>query len=83
MHAPNNELANNSIVKTLTLAAGNGASFGGVKLVTKQGWLAARPSGTEPFYKIYAESFSSESHLAQMIKEAQAMIDAAISVKPT
>ncbi len=58
----------------LTTAPGNGASIGGLKVVTKNGWFAARPSGTESVYKLYAESFSGESHLRRIQHEAQELI---------
>jgi phosphoglucomutase len=61
----------------LTAAPGNGQSFGGIKVVTDNGWFAARPSGTEDVYKIYAESFRSENHLRQIQDDAQRAIDAA------
>ena len=64
---------------TLTTAPGNGASFGGIKVVADNGWFAARPSGTEDVYKIYAESFKSEAHLRQIQQEAQAEISAAFA----
>jgi phosphoglucomutase len=55
----------------LTKAPGNGQPFGGLKVVTSKGWFAARPSGTEDIYKVYAESFESEAHLARIQSEAQ------------
>jgi phosphoglucomutase len=58
----------------LTKAPGNGAPIGGLKVVTKSGWFAARPSGTEHVYKIYAESFSGEEHLHRIQQEAQELI---------
>ena len=61
----------------LTAAPGNGQSFGGVKVTSDNGWFAARPSGTEDVYKIYAESFRSESHLRQIQDDAQRAIDKA------
>jgi phosphoglucomutase len=71
------ELAGEAINATLTKAPGNGQSFGGIKVTTKNGWFAARPSGTEDVYKIYAESFQSAEHLRQIQQEAQAAISAA------
>jgi len=68
------EFAGEKIVATLTTAPGNGASIGGLKLVTENGWFAARPSGTESVYKLYAESFRGESHLRRIQKEAQELI---------
>lgn len=73
------ELAGEKIEKILTNAPGNNASFGGIKAQTKSGWFAARPSGTEDIYKIYAESFKGKDHLQQLIAEAQAIVDKAIS----
>jgi phosphoglucomutase len=72
------ELAGEPITEVLTKAPGNGAAIGGVKVVTEHGWFAARPSGTEEIYKIYAESFKDEDHLRQIVTEAQAMVDAAL-----
>ena len=66
------ELAGEPVRATLTTAPGNGAPFGGIKVVAENGWFAARPSGTEDVYKIYAESFRSEEHLRQIQDEAQA-----------
>ena len=68
------ELAGEKILATLTTAPGNGAAIGGLKVVTDNGWFAARPSGTEDVYKIYAESFRGESHLRRIQEEAQALI---------
>ena len=70
-------LAGETITAKLTRAPGNGAGIGGLKVVTENGWFAARPSGTEDVYKIYAESFKGTSHLAQLQEEAQAMVSAA------
>jgi len=61
----------------LTAAPGNGQPFGGIKVIAESGWFAARPSGTEDVYKIYAESFRSEAHLRQIQQEAQSAIDKA------
>jgi len=58
----------------LTKAEGNGASIGGLKVISQNGWFAMRPSGTEDIYKIYAESFISEKHLEQILKEAQELV---------
>jgi phosphoglucomutase len=71
-------LAGDPIEAKLTNAPGNGAAIGGLKVTTARGWFAARPSGTENIYKIYAESFESEAHLAAIVREAQAMVDAAL-----
>lgn len=69
------ELAGDSITAKLTHAPGNGAAIGGLKVTTENGWFAARPSGTEDVYKIYAESFKGETHLKQIVSEAQQMVD--------
>jgi len=71
-------LAGDPIVDKLTCAPGNQASLGGLKVVTAQGWFAARPSGTEDIYKIYAESFQDEAHLQRIIDEAQEIVSAAL-----
>ncbi len=68
------ELAGDNIIAKLTTAPGNGAAIGGLKVVTEQGWFAARPSGTEDVYKLYAESFRGKEHLKQIQNEAQALI---------
>ena len=68
------ELAGEPIAAKLTQAPGNDAPIGGLKVVTENGWFAARPSGTEELYKIYAESFLGEAHLRQIQEEAQAMV---------
>ncbi len=73
------ELAGQRIEAILTEAPGNGAPIGGLKVVTKDGWFAARPSGTEAVYKIYAESFLGPEHLARLQTEAKALVDAAFS----
>jgi phosphoglucomutase len=70
------ELAGEPIVQVLT-SAPNGAALGGVKVVTEHGWFAARPSGTEDVYKVYAESFRGEAHLERILEEAQAVVAAA------
>ena len=67
-------LAGDSITATLTRAPGNNAAFGGLKVVTRNGWFAARPSGTEAVYKIYAESFKDEQHLQAILEEAQQIV---------
>ena len=72
------ELAGEPILAKLTHAPGNGAPIGGLKVVTENGWFAARPSGTEEIYKIYAESFKDAAHLQQIREEAQAIVSAAI-----
>src|SRR5216683_4546549 len=73
------ELAGEPITAILTEAPGNNASIGGLKVTTENGWFAARPSGTEDVYKIYAESFKGEAHLKQIQTEAQALVTAAIA----
>jgi phosphoglucomutase len=73
------ELAGEPIEKVLTEAPGNGAAIGGVKVVGRGGWFAARPSGTENIYKIYAESFHDEAHLRLLIGEAQTIVDAELA----
>jgi phosphoglucomutase len=69
------ELAGDKITAKLTHAPGNGAAIGGLKVVTADGWFAARPSGTENIYKIYAESFKSAEHLQQIQAEAQQIVN--------
>jgi phosphoglucomutase len=71
-------LAGEPIVAKLTTATGNGAPIGGLKIVTASGWFAARPSGTEDVYKIYAESFRGQAHLEALVSEAQDLVDTAI-----
>ncbi len=71
-------LAGEAIEEKNTSAPGNGAAIGGLKVVTKNGWFAARPSGTENVYKIYMESFKSEEHLKQIETEAQEIVNAAL-----
>ncbi len=73
------ELAGDTIIAKLTTAPGNGASIGGLKVVTEQGWFAARPSGTEDVYKLYAESFRGKEHLKRIQEEAQALITKALA----
>jgi phosphoglucomutase len=68
------ELAGEPVRAVLTAAPGNGQPFGGIKVTSDSGWFAARPSGTEDVYKIYAESFRSEAHLRQIQQEAQSAI---------
>ncbi len=72
-------LAGESITAKLTEAPGNGAAIGGLKVTTENAWFAARPSGTEDVYKIYAESFKGAQHLAQVQAEAKALVDGVIS----
>ncbi len=73
------ELAGDPIVARLVEAPGNGARIGGLKVVTERAWFAARPSGTEDVYKIYAESFVGTDHLRQVQAEAKAIVDAALA----
>ncbi len=73
------ELAGEPIDAILTEAPGNNAPIGGVKVTSRGGWFAARPSGTEDIYKIYAESFHDEAHLRRLIREAQTIVDAALA----
>jgi phosphoglucomutase len=73
------ELAGDPIVAKLTHAPANGAAIGGLKVITAEGWFAARPSGTEQLYKIYAESFRDESHLDRIISEAQLIVRDALA----
>jgi phosphoglucomutase len=71
-------LAGEPITAKLTRAPGNNAAIGGLKIVTRSGWFAARPSGTEDIYKIYAESLRDTAHLEALVREAQRLVDAAI-----
>jgi phosphoglucomutase len=73
------ELAGEKIQTILTRAPGNDAPIGGLKAVTESGWFAARPSGTEDIYKIYAESFRGDSHLRRILEEAQTIVSAALA----
>ncbi|MEO6309778.1 MAG: phosphoglucomutase (alpha-D-glucose-1,6-bisphosphate-dependent) [Leifsonia sp.] len=73
------QLAGEEILAKLSHSPGNGAAIGGLKVVTKNAWFAARPSGTEDVYKIYAESFKGAAHLADVQREAKAIVDAAIA----
>jgi phosphoglucomutase len=68
------ELAGEPILAKLTRAPGNGGSIGGLKVVTPNGWFAARPSGTENIYKLYAESFKSQTHLEGIVEEARGIL---------
>ena len=73
------DLAGEPIQAKLTRAPGNHAPIGGLKVVAANGWFAARPSGTENIYKIYAESFKDEAHLNSIVGEAQEMVDKALA----
>jgi phosphoglucomutase len=77
------QLAGELITAKLTQAPGNHAAIGGLKVVTESGWFAARPSGTESIYKIYAESFRDEKHLQTILSEAQHIVNAALAAAPT
>ena len=72
------DLAGEKIRTLLTHAPGNGAAIGGIKVIAENGWFAARPSGTENIYKIYAESFHGEDHLRRILEEAQTVVDEAL-----
>jgi phosphoglucomutase len=73
------DLAGEPITAKLTKAPGNDAPIGGLKVVAESGWFAARPSGTENIYKVYAESFKSQTHLTAILSEAQEMVNNALS----
>ncbi len=77
------ELAGERIERILTTAPANGAALGGVKVEAKSGWFAARPSGTENIYKIYAESFRGTQHLQRIITEAQSIVTDALGAATT
>jgi phosphoglucomutase len=72
------ELAGEPVAKVLDRAPGNDAPIGGIKVIAASGWFAARPSGTEDIYKIYAESFQSADHLRILVREAQDIVDRAL-----
>ncbi len=72
------QLAGEAITAVQVLAPGNQAAIGGIKVITRNGWFAARPSGTEDVYRIYAESFAGADHLQRLLQEAQAVVDRAI-----
>jgi phosphoglucomutase len=76
------ELAGEPIHSIVTSAAGNGAPIGGVKVMTENGWFAARPSGTEDIYKIYAESVRGDAHLRRILEEAQTVVNDALASAP-
>jgi len=76
------DLAGEDIEAILTHAPGNGAPIGGVKVIAKSGWFAARPSGTESIYKIYAESFEGAEHLRRLLGDAQVLVDDALETPP-
>jgi phosphoglucomutase len=74
------ELAGENIQSILTQAPGNGAPIGGLKVIAESGWFAARPSGTEDIYKIYAESFRGADHLRRILAEAQTIVNDALAI---
>jgi len=76
------DLAGEKIKAILTRAPGNGASIGGLKVQAESGWFAARPSGTEDIYKIYAESFRGPDHLRRILEEAEAIVGEALGTAP-
>jgi len=76
------ELAGEKIQTVLTRASGNGAPIGGLKVIAESGWFAARPSGTENIYKIYAESFRGADHLRRILEEAQTIVSDALAAVP-
>ncbi len=76
------DLAGEKIRTILTHAPGNGASIGGLKVIAESGWFAARPSGTEDIYKIYAESFRGADHLRRILEEAQTIVNDALAAAP-
>jgi phosphoglucomutase len=74
-------IAENSITSVSDKASGNHAPIGGIKVSAKSGWFAARPSGTEDIYKIYAESLRDDAHLRRLLAEAQRIVDTALNPK--
>ena len=78
---PFHELAGEKIQSILTQAPGNGAPLGGIKVSAEHGWFAARPSGTENIYKIYAESFLGEEHLKRILNEAQSVVNETLAAR--
>ena len=76
------DLAGEKIQAILTRVPGNGAPIGGLKVIAKSGWFAARPSGTENIYKIYAESFLGADHLRRILEEAQAIVSDTLAAVP-
>ena len=81
-HIRTSDLAGERIQTILTRAPGNGAPIGGLKVVAESGWFAARPSGTENIYKIYAESFRGADHLRRILEEAQTIVSDALAAAP-
>ena len=76
------QLAGERIESVIDCAPGNGARIGGIKVSSASGWFAARPSGTEDIYKIYAESFKGEAHLRSILREAQDIVDRSLAGSP-
>ena len=76
------KLAGETITGKLTKAPGNNAPIGGLKVISASGWFAARPSGTESIYKIYAESFKDKADLEAILREAQEIVNNALEVRP-
>jgi phosphoglucomutase len=76
------DLAGEKIQTILTHAPGNGAPIGGLKVIAENGWFAARPSGTEDIYKIYAESFQGGDHLRRIFEEAQTIVNDTLAAVP-
>jgi phosphoglucomutase len=76
------DLAGEKIQTILTRAPGNEAPIGGLKVMAESGWFAARPSGTESIYKIYAESFRGDGHLRRILEEAQAIVSDTLAAAP-
>lgn len=75
-------LAGEAVTAVLDRAPGNGEAIGGIKVCTASGWFAARPSGTEDLYKVYAESFRDETHLRELLEEARALVDRTLAAAP-
>jgi phosphoglucomutase len=75
------ELAGEKIIAKLTKAPGNNADIGGLKIVTENGWVAVRPSGTEDIYKVYAESLKGQEHLSRILAEGQAIVEDLFAAK--
>jgi phosphoglucomutase len=73
------EVAGEQIEQILTMAPGDGNPIGGIKIIAENGWFAARPSGTEEIYKVYAESFLGQNHLRQIQEEAQSIVSEALA----
>jgi phosphoglucomutase len=78
---PGTDLAGEKIESVLDRAPGNNAPIGGIKVISASGWFAARPSGTEDIYKIYAESFKNKAHLQSILQQAQHLVDTALTAR--